>query len=263
MIVNIFRLTWCLTRTAWNTATQLLASCGDMDKRFILRNMGTASKLPLYERLLAKMAVPRNGVYILLDDGEYPNYFNPRYKRALYMNIRVGGLEEMSPQHILDIMGKPDCEHFVWISPSVLNGNEFYATWVLAHELQHVIQDSNHPELAKVGTFLRYALPAMKTDAQLNQLDFPGELDAELKAKEMAISLLGVESYRAFVSNEVLHNNANDYYKKLEILEISRPSYKEATLLLICSSKDAFIDQQKRLNEKGKNFDFDIERLCV
>ena len=234
-----------------------------MDKRFILRNMSAVSKLPLYERLLVKMAVPQNGVYILLDDGEYPTYFNPCYKRALYMNIRIGGLEEMSPQHILDIMGKLDCEHFVWISPSVLNGNEFYAIWVLAHELQHVIQDSNHPELAKVGTFLSYALPAMKPDTQLDQLDFPAELDAELKAKEMAISLLGVESYRAFVNNEVLHNNANDYYKKLEILESSRPSYKEGTRLLLCSLKDEFVDQQKRLNEKGKNFDFDIEQLCV
>ena len=94
-------------------------------------------------------------------------------------------------------------------------------------------------------------------------VDFPAEIDAEIKAKEMAISLLGLESYHAFVSNEILHNNATDYYKKLQILEISRPSYKEATLLLICSSKDAFIDQQKRLNKKGNNFDFDIERLCV
>lgn len=234
-----------------------------MDKRFILRNMEAASKLPLYERLLEKMAVPQNGVYILLDDGEYPTYFNPRYKRAFYMNIRIGGIEEMSPQHILGIMDKPDCEHFVWISPSLANGNEFYATWVLAHELQHIIQDFSHPELAKVGTFLRYALPAIKTDARLNQLDFPAELDAEIKAKEMAISLLGLESYHAFVSNEILDNNATDYYKKLQILEISRPSYKETTLLLLCRSKDAFIDQQKRLNEKGKNFDFDIERLCV
>lgn len=226
--------------------------------------MEAASKLPLYECLLDKMGVPQNGVYILLDDGEYPTYFNPRYKQALYMNIHIGGIEEMSPKHILDIIHKPDCEHFVWISPSVANGNEFYATWAFAHELQHVIQDVSHPELAKVGTFLRYSLPAIKTSGRLNQLDLPAELDAEIKAKEMTVSLLGLESYRAFVGNEEnVQDNAADYYKKLETLEISWCGFKEATLSVLCGSKDAFLDQQKRLNEKGKSFDFDIERLCA
>lgn len=28
MIVNIFRLTWCLSRTAWSTAAQLFVRCG-------------------------------------------------------------------------------------------------------------------------------------------------------------------------------------------------------------------------------------------
>ena len=178
------------------------------------------------------------------------------------MNIRIGGIEEMSPQHILDIMHKPDCKHFVWISPTVANGNEFYAAWAFVHELQHVIQDISYPELAKVATFLSYALPSIKTNTQLTQLDFPAELDAEIKAKELTISLLGLESYRAFESSEILHGNAGDYYKKLEALAMSWPGFKEATLLLLCSSKDAFNDQQKRLNEKGKKYDFDIERLC-
>src|SRR5574340_312591 len=179
-----------------------------MDKRFIVRNTKAASILPLYERLLGKLDVPQNGVYILLDDGEHPAYYNPCYKRALYMNIRIGGIEEMSPPHILDIMRRPDCEHFVWISPTIANGNEFYASWVFVHELQHVIQDVSYPELAKVGTFLRYALPAI--NSRLNQLDFPAELDAEIKAKELTISLLGLESYRAFESSEILHGNTVD-----------------------------------------------------
>lgn len=225
--------------------------------------MKAASILPLYERLLEKMDVPQNGVYILLDDGEYPAYFNPRYKQAFYMNIRVGGIEEMSSQHILDIMHKPDCEHFVWISPTVANGSEFYATWAFAHELQHVVQDVSHPELSKVATFLRYALPAVKTNARLTQLDLPAELDAEIKAKELTISLLGLESYQAFVNNETRSDaNASDYHKHLQTIELSWPGLKAATLLLLCGSKDVYIAQQKRFNKKGENFDFDIEQLC-
>jgi hypothetical protein len=225
--------------------------------------MKAASKLPFYGRLLEKMDVPQNGVYILLDDGEYPAYFNPRYKQAFYMNIRIGGIEEMSPEHILDIMHKPDCEHFVWISPTVANGNEFYAAWAFAHELQHVVQDVSHPELSKVATFLRYAHPAVKANARLTQLDLPAELDAEIKAKELTISLLGLKSYQVFVSNETRNDaNASDYHKQLQALEMSWPGLKAATLFLLCGSKDAYIAQQKLLNEKSKNFDFDIEQLC-
>lgn len=235
-----------------------------MDKRIIVRNIKAASKLLLYERLLEKMGVPQDGVYILLDDGEDPAYSNPRYKQAFYMNIRIGGIEEMSPQHILDIMHKPDCEHFVWISPTVANGNEFYAAWAFAHELQHVVQDVSHPELSKVATFLRYALPAVKINARLTQLDLPAELDAEIKAKEFTISLLGLEAYQAFVSNETSSDaKASDYHTRLQTLEMSWPGLKAATLFLLCGSKDALIEQQKLLNEKGEKFDFDIEQLCM
>jgi len=234
-----------------------------MDKRLIVRNMKAALKLPVYEHLLKKMNVPQDGVYILLDDGEYPAYFNPRYKKALYMNIRIGGIEEISPQHVLDIMHHPDCEHFVWMSPTVANGDEFYAAWAFAHELQHLIQDVSHPELSKVTTFLRYALPIVKKNARLTQLDLPAELDAEIKAKELTISLFGFESYQAFVSSETRGDaNASDYYKHLQTLEASWPGLKEATLLLLRSSKNAYIAQQNILNEKGNNFDFDLERLC-
>jgi len=221
--------------------------------------------MPIYERVLKTMNVPKSGVFILLDDGENPAYGNPRYSRAFYMNIRIGGIEEMSPDHVLEIIRKPDCKYFLWISPSVFNGSEFYAAWVFAHELQHLIQDINYPELAKVGTFLYYAHPAIKSGAQLTQLDLPAELDAEIKAKQITISLFGLESYQAFIKKEqILHGDSKiEYHKKLQRLESAYSGYRQETLLLLCGSMDQLIGEQKRLNSKGRNFDFDIAQLCA
>jgi hypothetical protein len=208
------------------------------------------------------MSVPKKGVCILLDDGEYPTpSYIPRYSKALYMNIRIGGIEEMSPEHILKIMEKSDCEYFIWISPSVTNGDPFYAAWVLAHEAQHLIQDITYPELAKVGTFLRRAYPAVRTDIELNQLDLPGELDCEIKAKEITTFLFGIVSYENFVSKEK-KSHAVNYYKKLNELEIKQPDFREQTLLLLCRWKEQFIEQQKIFNQQSNNFDFDIVKLC-
>jgi hypothetical protein len=236
-----------------------------MDNRFTIRNSNASGLLPVYERIVETMSVPKEGVYILLDDGEYPTpSYSPRYSKAFYMNIRIGGIEEMSPEHILKIMEKSDCEHFIWISPSATNGDPFYAAWVLAHEVQHLIQDIRYPELAKVGTFLRRAYPAVRTDIELNQLDFPGELDCEIKAKEITTFLFGIESYENFVAKEgkMRGDITVKYYKKLNELEMTQSGYREQTLLLLCRWKAQFIEQQKILNQQSNRFDFDIMKLC-
>src|SRR5262249_534595 len=90
-----------------------------MDNRLIFYNQPPKTKYKLIEQINSIMNIPNTGVYIVFDNDEFPNYINKRFRRAFYMNIKKGGIEELSPIHILEIMNKADCEHFVWVSKSV------------------------------------------------------------------------------------------------------------------------------------------------
>lgn len=209
--------------------------------------------------------IPSRGVYILFDDDNHENLGNDLYaSNAVYMNIKSGGIEECSPKYILDIMNKPDCEHFIWVSKKISESEDIYFCWVYSHEMHHMMQDIKNPRLSRIGCFLKNNYGCIEPKVERTQIDIPTEFEAELKAEEIVIIIFGEELYRDYLrSNTETDENARRYFEKFEQLKRNwSGDVLRETLDLLCRYKDQFIFLQKDHAEKGRRFDINIEELC-
>jgi hypothetical protein len=161
------------------------------------------------------MAIGKYRGYILFDDSDYPDYPNPKWKkRALHMNVRRDGIEEISPDHILALLNQASCHHFVWISKRIGTGELVHMIWVLAHELRHLVQNTLFPGLSEMSHILR---PAVHGGFQL---EIPNELDAELAAKDAVRRIVGEEQYQAYRYRQCANEpRAAAYFRRLDELE--------------------------------------------
>ena len=117
------------------------------------------------------------------------------------MNIKDGGIEEMSPNSLLEIMQSSKYSHLVWISGDVSKSKDIEFIWTLAHELQHLKQDLITTILSKAGNFLPNTLGNIETDEQKIDLLVPTELDAELIAWRVTRIIFGNEIANLYVLN--------------------------------------------------------------
>lgn len=130
-----------------------------------------------------------------------------------------GNLHEMSPNDILEIMKKNDCDHFIWISKDVTEGDIVHLARVYAHELQHIIQKQQYPELDLVNHLIADYLGEL---GGMHAIDNPIELDAEIKAFEIITSTFNNEKLTAYYNSEkAVSQNAKNFYEKLEKLKLT------------------------------------------
>src|SRR5437588_1665573 len=93
------------------------------------------------------MRIEKYQGYVLFDNNDYPDYPNRKWRaRALHFDLRCG-IEEVSPEHILQLMSDPWCDHLVWISKRIAKSDQVRMVWVYVHELQHVSQSTLYPGL--------------------------------------------------------------------------------------------------------------------
>jgi len=153
----------------------------------------TKKRKVLIKKLISYFNVPAKGVAIVIDNKCYENSYNPRWRcsKATYMNIKDGGIEEMSPNSLLEIMQSSKYSHLVWISGDVSKSKDIEFIWTLAHELQHLKQDLISTILSKAGNFLPNTLGNIETDEQKIDLLVPTELDAELIAWRVTRNIFG------------------------------------------------------------------------
>lgn len=231
----------------------------------IYRHELDRQKKTLVESVNDEMQIDMLGLYILFDNQDYDDTLNDLYKKpAFHMNIRAGGIHEMSPEHVLEIMELPECEHFIWISKEVCISDQIRFTWIYTHELQHLIQDLNHPELSTITNFLTLTYSRVDPTAPKRQIDIPAEFEAELKAKEVVTKFFGVDAYSSYKAAERLRPGSEEYFRAFEKRQStwSGDLVKE-TLTILRSHKKAFKIQQERLRDAGYSFDFDLEKLCT
>lgn len=138
----------------------------------------------LINTLISYFNIPAKGVAIVIDNKCYKNSYNPiwRCAKAIYMNIKDGGIEEISPEPLLKIMKSKKYSHFIWISGDISKSKDIEFVWTLAHELHHLKQNLISTILSKAGKFLRNTLGNIEIDEQNVDLIIPIELDAELAA---------------------------------------------------------------------------------
>lgn len=153
----------------------------------------------LIKKVISYFNVPAKGVAIVIDNKCYKNFGNPMWRcaKAIYMNIKDGGIEERSPEPLLKIMKSKQYSHFIWISGDVSKSKDIEFIWTLAHELRHLKQNLISTILSKAGKFLRY----IEIDELKIDLMIPIELDAELAACRATRILFGNKIADLYVSD--------------------------------------------------------------
>jgi hypothetical protein len=87
----------------WNSKTEI---------RF--RTKVNPTKKKHLEILVELFSIPDRGILIILDSDDYKEYFNPIWKnQGLHLDIKNGGVEEMSPEYLLEIMESGEYSNLV------------------------------------------------------------------------------------------------------------------------------------------------------
>jgi len=172
------------------------------------------------DQVIEESGLASESLIVVLDDSDYEDCPNPRYSKdiAWYMNIRSGQLEEMSPEHMLEIMDPPCCDHLIWVSKRVAVGSCLRLVWVLAHELRHLKQEIEYPELSTTSLLIKRLSNQLPLKSKY-QFGVPAELDAEWLANQTVVKFFGSDSLTAFIDEECQRDEkAGPYYRELSAL---------------------------------------------
>lgn len=212
------------------------------------------------------MKIPHTGVCILFDDSDHRDSPNRTYSQnqAFYMNIKMGGVEKMSPSYILEIMKKADCEHLVWVSKRIGENEDVHFTWVYAHELQHLLHDILCPGLSIIGCFLRLTYGCIDPNVKRYDIDIPTEFDCEKRAKGVVKEIFGEKACNSYIKDQLQNPERKECFEKLKDVEPSMHfNVEKETLDLLCRYKEQFKAQQKVLAKQGMFRHLNIEEICA
>ncbi|KAF0194029.1 MAG: hypothetical protein FD169_2075 [Bacillota bacterium] len=151
----------------------------------ILNRAGVPKELlVLASKVLSNFSIPPNGMVIVLDDSDYGDFHNQAWNKnmAFHANIRLGGVEEMSPLHLLELMDTGEYEHLVWLSKRACMSFRMDFVWILSHELRHLEHNRLSHMLSLTQDFLYQTLGLVEIDEPRLATIIPTELDAELAA---------------------------------------------------------------------------------
>ena len=157
----------------------------------------------LVNKIRSQFNVPSKGVVFVFERGDYRNFPNATWRpTAVHLNIQVGGMEEISPEHILGLMKSKEYSNLIWLSKQACEDRDIWFSWILAHELRHLEQDLQSHTLSRAGHFLNRALARINIEEPKIQNTIPTELDANLKAWRVVRKVFGAEVADAHVKNE-------------------------------------------------------------
>jgi len=160
--------------------------------------------------------IPCQGIIILFDSGDYDTYINNTWRlTGLHMNLERGGIEEMSPEHILKIMESRKYAHLIWFSKRVSESKDIDFSWTVSHEFRHLQQDIISYDLSRAGHFLYNSIGGIDIEEQKIDVTIPTELDAELAAWQATRKTFGVEQANAYVLNKTKSGNKRDSFSVL------------------------------------------------
>jgi hypothetical protein len=154
------------------------------------------------EKLIKLYSIPSIGILIILDSDDYKEYPNPIWRsQGLHLNIRLGGIEELSPEYLLEIMQSREYSNLIWFSKRICDADLTKFIWVASHEFQHFRQNTISHELSVANTFLENALRGekLKIDEPKAAMPIPSEFDAELSAFKTFIKIFGRKEAEKYI----------------------------------------------------------------
>lgn len=225
----------------------------------------TKKRKLLINKLISHFDIPDKGVAIVIDNKCYENSHNPiwRCAKAIYMNIKDGGIEEISPEPLLKIMKSEQYSHFIWISGDISKSKDIEFIWTLAHELRHLKQNLISIILSKAGKFLRNTLGNIKTDEQKIDLTIPIELDAELAAWGVTRNIFGNEIANSYVLN---NSKSGERKKSYQFLLSCDPDQKYDVIGNIIELLKKYQKQLEKVQKNSRNSfikNFNIDKVCL
>ena len=175
----------------------------DSQTDILFRTEVSLDKRQCLEKLIKMYSIPLNGVLIILDSDNYKDYPNRTWtNQGLHLNIMKGGVEEMSPGYLLEIMESKKHSNLIWLSYRICNSGLTEFVWVASHELQHFIQDTKSHELSVANTFLFDVLGKIQIVEPKVAMTIPHEFDAELSAFKTIIELFGRKEAEKYIKEQ-------------------------------------------------------------
>jgi len=180
----------------------------------------------LLDKLIVEFCIPERGIALIFDKNDYTDYLNPLWRnQGFHLNIKLGGIEEISPESILSIMKSGKYSNLIWISNRVCIGNTVNFVWVVSHEFQHFIQDLKCHVLSVANSFLFKNLshPSISIEEQKEVLTVPYEFDAEIEAYKAVKKLFGNKQAEDFIrdsknSDRLKRLHKHDFSKTYNVL---------------------------------------------
>ncbi len=224
----------------------------DSDTKLFLWADLSFKKKKLLESLLAEFPIPEKGIAIILDENDYPGYPNRIWKnQGLHINIKLGGIEEMSPETLLNIMQSKNYSNLIWISNRISTGDSVQFAWVISHELQHFVQDQICHILSVANSFLFNNLShnSIVIDEPKEAMTIPYEFDSELAAFKTVKKILGDLEADRYIRSPQNYNRLRtlldcDLKKPYDVLEQTIQffeKYRKQLENYVNSASDPFI----------------------
>lgn len=188
----------------WNRTTLIHDGCGLADR-----------KKNLLTQLRTRYEIPEAGVALVFDAEDYGN--DRFYKgcwgvSALHMDIKDGGIQEISPSHLLRLMESGDYSDLVWLSKYACEQPNLAFAWILSHEFRHLQQNRMSLMLSKATYFMRFCLHAIDIEPKTTD-QIPAELDADLSAWHTCREVFGNAKSDGYVSSSVSAGDRPEDFK--------------------------------------------------
>ena len=216
------------------------------------------------EKLIELFSIPDIGILIILDSDDYKEYPNPIWRnQGLHLSIKDGGVEEMSPDYLLEVMESREYSNLIWLSKRICDADLTKFIWVASHEFQHFRQSVVSPDLSVANTFLYNTLGDRKIqiDEPKVAITIPSEFDAELSAFKTVKKIFGREKVEKYVKRPhrfdkigiLLSYDPNKQYDIIGKTIYFFEKYREQLEVYIQDSTDPLV--------KSFNIDYHINKL--
>ncbi len=240
------------TMVVWKAVTTVVDRIGLCEHRQILMH-----------RIHSHFNIPYTGVVIVLEKEDYQTYHNHVWRQtAVHLNIQVGGLEEMSPEHLLTLMRSQDYSNLIWLSKQACEARDICFAWILTHELRHLEQDLWSHTLSRAGRFLNCTLGRINMEEPQVQNAIPTELDANLCAWRVGRRVFGAEIVDTHVQNAPVGDNSKQSFQILRSHDPDKAyDVFGCTKSLLQKYQSQFKELQKQSEDKFIAT-FDIDKAC-
>lgn len=190
----------------------------DSNRKILFWAHISPDKKELLENLLDEFSISQKGIVLVFDSNDYNEYPEGSIWRnqGIHMNVKIGGIEQMSPDPLLDIMHSHKYENIIWISNRVCSGDNLQFLWVVSHELQHYLQDRISYTLSNANAFLleAYLFDYIEIEEPKVDIDIPYDFDAELAAFKVVRKFYKnseIETYLRNSDHGITFDRLSDY----------------------------------------------------